>query len=288
MRQGSGLRRRWRRVRLGPGLRFPGLELSPFNRVNVPPSILASPLYNERPVRLNIEGARETHRRLFSSLEGMNCPRERSEYFQGYMDVAFSLYQWEKQENRTSRLSLKNSYLRFLMGWMYDSNSREGAVLKWWVESRFGIVPMFHRGLIGDPGSINHFRYERDRANGALRTNSIEHQLDLLYEFIQAELHPSGGKETGHLTLYRGIHGFEDHLVVEHYERDKYHLLLNNLNSFTRDFERAWEFGDRVMEVVVPLPKIFFDGALLHSGILQGEEEVLVVGGQYDVNIRWY
>lgn len=34
--------------------------------------------------------------------------------------------------------------------------------------------------------------------------------------------------------------------------------------------------------------KVFFDGAFLHAGILQGEEEVLVIGGEYDVLVRWY
>ena len=65
-------------------------------------------------------------------------------------------------------------------------------------------------------------------------------------------------------------------------------IRLNSLNSFTRDFERAWEFGTRILEARVPIPKVFFDGAFLHAGILQGEEEVLVIGGEYDVLVRWY
>jgi len=31
------------------------------------------------------------------------------------------------------------------MGWMFNSNGFEGAVLKGWVESRFGIIPNFIR-----------------------------------------------------------------------------------------------------------------------------------------------
>lgn len=285
--QGTRLWRRRRRMRLGTALR-PIVNLPAFNRINVPPRALATTSYNEKPVRLEIEGSRDTHKRLFAKLEKMPCSEERSSYFQGYMDVAFSLYQWSAQDHPSSRLSLKNSYLRFLLGWMYDSNSRDGAVLKWWVQSRFGIPPTFHRGIIGDSGTPGHLGYERDRANGSLRTNSIEHQLDLLYEFIQGELHSGMGEETGHLVLYRGVYGVDDHLVVEQRGKDRYLIWLNNLNSFTREFERAWEFGDRVMEVQVPLPKVFFDGALLHSGVLQGEEEVLVIGGQYDVRIKWY
>ena len=43
-----------------------------------------------------------------------------------------------------------------------------------------------------------------------------------------------------------------------------------------------------VIEAQVPIPKIFFDGAFLHAGILRGEEEVLVIGGDYDVVLRLY
>jgi NAD+--dinitrogen-reductase ADP-D-ribosyltransferase len=38
----------------------------------------------------------------------------------------------------------------------------------------------------------------------------------------------------------------------------------------------------------VPIPKIFFDGSFLHASIIQGEEEVLVIGGEYDVRLRYY
>ena len=38
-----------------------------------------------------------------------------------------------------ARMSIRNSYLRFLKGWKIDSNSVAGAVLKRWVESRIGI-----------------------------------------------------------------------------------------------------------------------------------------------------
>ena len=40
--------------------------------------------------------------------------------------------------------------------------------------------------------------------------------------------------------------------------------------------------------IEVPVPKVFFDGSLLHSSILRGEEEVLVIGGAFEVRVRLY
>jgi len=61
-------------------------------------------------------------------------------------------------------------------------------------------------------------------------------------------------------------------------------VLLNNLNSFTCSRERACEFGDYTLEVNIPLTKIFFQCGLL-PGVLQGEDEFLVIGGVVDVNL---
>jgi NAD+--dinitrogen-reductase ADP-D-ribosyltransferase len=58
--------------------------------------------------------------------------------------------------------------------------------------------------------------------------------------------------------------------------------LLNNLNSLTSERERASEFGDFILDVEVPLPKVFFYHRLL-PGLLKGEDEFMVVGGVYEV-----
>jgi NAD+--dinitrogen-reductase ADP-D-ribosyltransferase len=62
-------------------------------------------------------------------------------------------------------------------------------------------------------------------------------------------------------------------------------LRLNNLNSFSSDFERAWEFGNRVLKTEVPLAKVVFFSSLLPTVPMQGEEEFLVIGGEYDVEV---
>ncbi|HSH70222.1 MAG TPA: NAD(+)--dinitrogen-reductase ADP-D-ribosyltransferase [Deferrisomatales bacterium] len=257
------------------------------NFCDLPPWVIASRAYNDNPQPLRIQGTRPTHHRLFARLDGLPTWEERAQAFQDYMDVAFHLHQWRGESHPTGQLSLKNSYLRFLRGWLFDANSMEGAVLKGWVESRIGISPTYHRGPIPNIHSEHYMGYLADRMNGSARTHAILSQLDLLYEFVQYELqrrHP----DTSHLTLYRGVYDFSEHTVLENLGENRAVVRLNNLNSFTREFERAWEFGTRVLEVRVPATKVFFDGSLIHSGILRGEEEVLVLGGEFELKVRVY
>lgn len=254
---------------------------------NLPPWEIVSRAYNENPTPLSIQGIRTTHRHFFAKLNRQDTWFERAQTYEDYMEVAFHLHQWRKERDPSGHLSLKNSYLRFLRGWLYDSNSAEGAVMKGWVESRLGIAPTFHREPIQDKKSQAYQDYMHDRLNAAARTNAIYSQLDLLYEFMQYELSRRDTKQT-HMTLYRGVYDFAEQTIIEQANDSQAVLQLNNLNSFTRDFERAWEFGTIVIEVQVPIPKIFFDGTFLHAGILTGEEEVLVIGGEYDVTLRRY
>jgi NAD+--dinitrogen-reductase ADP-D-ribosyltransferase len=146
------------------------------------------------------------------------------------------------------------------------------------------LPPTFHREPIDDFHSSAYFQYTFDRMQGSARSNAILPQLDLLYGFVQYEL---GRRFPGkkHLPLYRGICDFSEHPVIEKSEKDRYTLRLNNLNSFTHDFERAWEFGTRVLEAEVPLTKIFFLGGILPRSLLRGEEEVIVIGGEFEVKV---
>ena len=233
---------------------------------------------------LEIQGSAHNSRTLFEKLDGLEDPEARGALFHDFMDVRFQLHQWQREATANSRKSLKNSYLRFLRGWLFDSNSLEGAVLKGWVESRLGLAPTFHRESIGDIHSAAYFRYTADRMKGSARTSAILPQFDLLYEFVQYELGRRFPDQT-HLTLYRGIFDFSEHQVVEQLSKNHYVLHLNNLNSFTDDFERAWEFGNRVLEAEVPLTKVFFMGGLLPKSLFKGEREVLVIGGEFEVKV---
>jgi len=260
------------------------MEATPMNLCNLPPWAIASRHFNGRPQSLEIQGVRRANRLLFERLASLDAPEERGALFHDYMDVTFQLHQWEREASVMGRKSLKNSYLRFLRGWMFDSNSLEGAVLKGWVESRLGLPPTFHCEAIDSVHSEAYYRYTVGRMKGSARTSAILAQFDVLYEFVQEELRRLLPQET-HLRLYRGINDFSEHRIIEELGKNRCLVRLNNLNSFTTDFERAWEFGTRVLEAEVPLVKIFFRGDLLPRTLLKGEGEVMVIGGEYEVKV---
>jgi NAD+---dinitrogen-reductase ADP-D-ribosyltransferase len=195
------------------------------------------------------------------------------------MSVKFQLHHWQEQSSDTARLSIRNSYLKFLKGWKIDSNSVAGAVLKRWVESRIGIGPTFHRARIHGLNSEPYFNYCIDVMKGSAQTSAIQSQLDILYEFSQFEL---SRKYPGiqALTLYRGTHDAEEYDILESLNKREAIVRMNNLVSFTDEEERAWEFGRTVWKTMVPLSKIFFYNDLL-PGILTGEDEYMIIGGEY-------
>jgi len=252
-----------------------------FNLCNLPPWVISSRNFNEHPLPLEIQGVRRANRFLFEKLDRIVSQEERAMVFNDYMSVKHQLHHVQSQTD-SARKSLKNSYLRFLRGWMMDSNSVEGAVLKGWVESRMGLPPTFHKVRIPSLHAGEYMVYAIDRTNGSARTNAINSQLDLLYEYCQYELGKAYASDT-HLTLFRGTNDANDYEVVEPLGKREQIVRLNNLVSFTADEERAWEFGDTIWEIRAPLSKIFFYGALLPTSIMKGEVEYLVIGGEYRV-----
>ena len=254
---------------------------SVFNLCNLPPWVIASRHFNEHPQALFIQGVREANRFLFNKLDSIAEQEQRGQVFSDYLSVKFSLHH-DQGQTVTARKSLRNSYLRFLKGWMMDSNSVEGAVLKGWVESRIGIAPTFHNGRITGSDSEAHYRYVVDRTRGSKRTNAINAQLDLVYEYCQYELRRESGEQP-YVTLYRGTYDAAEHDLLEQVGKREQIVRLNNLASFTDQEERAWEFGSTVWEARVPLSKIFFFDQLLPGSILKGEGEYLVIGGEYCV-----
>jgi len=255
------------------------MDTPAINLVTLPPWIIASRHFNDNPQPLTIQGVRESNRFLFRTLDQTDDPHERSRIFTDYVSVRFSLHHQEGM-TETARKALRNSYLRFFRGWMMDSNSIEGAVLKGWVESRFGLVTIFHNGRLDSRDEEIRYRYVLDRTKGSRRTNAINSQLDLMYEFCQYELCRRLG-DRRHITLYRGVYDTGEFDRLETIDRTRSVVRLNNLNSFTLDEERAWEFGSTVWRVRVPLVKIVFFDRLLPTSIMTGEGEYLALGGEY-------
>ena len=203
--------------------------------------------------------------------------------FMAHMDAAFSLEHPEEAGGTPQHGRAKANYLRVLRGWAFDADGREGAVLKGWVESRFGLLPRHHGGPIRDFSGPTYRHYLEQRSGGLYNSNSLEAQFDLLYAWCQYELARRCAGET-HLTLYRGVNRMGSYEELGEATADRCVVLLNSLNSFTRQRERACEFGDSILEVQVPLAKVFFFHGLL-PGKLRGEEEFGVIGGVYEVKV---
>lgn len=166
-------------------------------------------------------------------------------------------------------------------GWAFDSDCREGAVLKAWVESRFGLMTLYHGGQFTDRTTDVYLRYQEARSKGLYNTNALESQLDLLYTYCQYELQRQFPGQT-HLGLYRGFNHLGDDQTLDQLDRRRRIVLLNNLSSFTSSPERADEFGDHMLYTQVPMVKIMFYNSML-PGFLKGEDEYGVIGGVYEV-----
>ncbi|MEK6696297.1 MAG: NAD(+)--dinitrogen-reductase ADP-D-ribosyltransferase [Candidatus Deferrimicrobiota bacterium] len=236
---------------------------------------------------IGIQGVRRAHRSLFARLDRLEDPKARARAFREYMALVFQVGKWRKESSPLGRRSLRNSYLRFLRGWMQDASSPEGAVLKGWVESRFGLPPTFHAGPITDLHAPAYVLYLVERMRESARSNAVESQFDLLYEFVQDELrrrHPG----VPAFTLYRGVKNLGDYRVIGEAGENRVVLRLNNLNSFSSRLEHAWEFGSCVLVAEVPGSKIFFRADLLPGVLPRREEESLVIGGDYEVIVKRY
>lgn len=259
------------------------------NLVGIPTGLLASAAFNDYPLPLSIGGVHELNGALFEMLRLSETPEEAGSAFQNYMRAVFGVngeVQLPAVGNGARRF--RASYLRLLKGWGFDANGPEGAVLKGWVESRFGLLPTFHKGMLGRYPSPAWMTYVEEKMGSRFHNNSINLQLDLLYEFCQWALARFFFTGRHHVTLYRGCNDFDEHPVVEKLGKREAIIRLNNLVSFTSERDVAETFGDRILEASVPLVKILFFNRLLSDHPLKGEAEYLVVGGDYRVKVSYW
>ena len=259
---------------------------SVINRCNLPPWVIGSEEFQADPRPIEIDGVRDTDGRLFHMLAEIGDPEERSRLFHDYVCVKFGLHEWaEHQPGETPKSTY--SYVQFLRAWGADSNGHAGAVLKAWVESRFGLLATYHNGRLAEDLAARE-AFTLDRMRGAAKTIGVLMQLDLLYTYCQDELRRRFPGMRW-VTLYRGTHDPEEYTVRsrsgngESLTKRSALVQLNNLSSFTSDPEIVWEFGSSAWEVEVPLSKIVFFSGLLPKSLLTGESEYLVLGGHYKV-----
>ena len=255
----------------------------PINRCNVPAVILGSLTFQRFPTPLLLDSVAELHNDLFVRLDRIADKAERATAFRDYLTVHFCLEELEKAglSERSKRRANAN-WMRVLRGWSFNPDGREGAILKGWVESRFGLLPRFHGEPLRDFSGPAYLRYQEMRSAGLYGTNALESQLDLLYAYSQYEFRRNADVPAS-IELYRGINRIAEHEVLT-VSKHRQVVLFNNLVSFTASRERAGEFGDYILSTRVPTAKIFFNCGLL-PGVLKGEDEYLVIGGVYDIAI---
>ncbi|MEW6132113.1 MAG: NAD(+)--dinitrogen-reductase ADP-D-ribosyltransferase [Pseudomonadota bacterium] len=257
------------------------------NLVGVPTGLLASAAFNDYPLPLRIRGVHESHPLLFGQLAQAGSHAEAAKIFQEYMDNTFGLQQ---NLEATAVRRFRASYLRLLKGWGFDANSREGAVIKGWAESRFGLFPTFHKDSLARFASPAWSRYVEEKMASRFHNNTILAQLDLLYEFCQLALARWLRPGQHHIRLYRGVNDFSEDKLLHNQKRPRSGtamVRMNNVVSFTAHRSIACEFGDYILEALVPTAKILFFNDLLPHHALKGEAEYLAIGGDYRVTVSY-
>lgn len=253
------------------------------NLTGLPTEFLASSDFNAAPCPVHISGVHEMNSKLFEMLSLACDLAEAAEAFDSYMKAVFGLEPEQQRDGLrpgNAARRYRASYLDLIRGWGFDSNGAEGAVLKGWVESRFGIFPTFHRQPICRIAMGAWTAYVEEKMGSRFHSNSIHTQLDLVYEFCSWAA-PQLHNGASHVRLYRGVNSFEEHHIIRRFDKHQAMMRLNNLVSFSRDREVASCFGDMILTVDVPLQKLLFFSDLLPEHGLKGESEYLVIGGDY-------
>ncbi|MGD9807803.1 MAG: NAD(+)--dinitrogen-reductase ADP-D-ribosyltransferase [Deferribacterales bacterium] len=251
------------------------------NLINIPTGMFVSNEYNQKVLPITISGVWEYYGEIFKAIKKADNIEEAAYIFTCSMDSLFSLN--EKHNGKKM-----GSYSRLLKGWLFDSNSIEGAVMKGWVESRFGITPFFHKDIIPDMNSEEYYEYMVEKMDHRLNKNLIFHQLDLLYTYTQVILESFYSDKLPKLTLYRGVNDLSEHLVVKELEDKMICIEQNSLVSFTSDRDIASSFGDYILKSNIPYTKIVFFSEILPNVKFAGEKEYLVLGGRYDTEVTYY
>lgn len=275
----------------GPEAAGPAVETARWystSMVGVPAPVLASVSFNRAPQPLHVAGVHAVHAPLFNALANTQSAPEARALFAHYMRERFVLDRPAAPAASTGAHHWRVSYLKLLQGWGLDANGAAGAVLKGWAESRFGLLPAFHKAPLGRFPSPAWVHYLQDKGAARYHNHQILQQLDLLFEFCQWMLarHALLGPEPV-VTLWRGSNRIEEQVVDGSLRDRRCTVRLNNVVSFSTTREQAGWFGDWLLCARVPLCKLLLVPGLLDTRSLQGEAEVLAIGGLYEVEASY-
>lgn len=247
------------------------------NLINIPSNYFASPAFNKMPWPVHINGVREMNKPLFDTMDKFDL-EDMAPLFMEHMRVMFEL---DAQREKGEKRKYRSSYLRLIRGWFFDSNNPEAAVMKGWAESRFGVKTLFHKGPLTDHDTPSYMIYLGEKMHGRYHNNSIYAQLDLLYEYSQYYLERFGPARAK-FKLYRGLNDLNsENQLVEKEDKDNWVIRNNSLCSFSKDYQRATEFGDTVIEVDAPFAKVLCFPELLDGKLPDYEAEHILIGGDF-------
>jgi hypothetical protein len=213
-------------------------------------------------------------------------PAEAGDVFQDYMSVVFGFEEEQRLgDDRQGRRRFRGSYLRLLQDWGFNSNNPQGAVLKGWAESRFGLFPTFHKQPLTGFATPAWMGYVEEKMASRFHNNCIYLQLDLLFEFCQWAIARFKMPACRHIRLYRGVDNVGEFCALGAANGREILVRLNNIVSFSSDRTHAGQFGAYILETDVPVVKLLFFNDLLPRHPLRGEAEYLVIGGNYRVRL---
>lgn len=242
----------------------------PFNRCNIPAWLLASTSYQARPIPLLLDSITTWYQPLFDELALLPDAGTRADAFERFMQQRFDLSALADEPPQRAKLN----YRRMIIGWLFDSDSEQGAAWRGWAESRFGLLTQFHRQPLSTPESVSYGHYRQHSFAATNNSNEIFEQLDLLYQFCQLQLTEQWQGQS-HLTLYRGSARLDELSDIAAGV-----VQFNNLSSFAATAASASQFGSCVYQVAIPISKIVCYESLLPN-IMTGEQEFMVLGGLY-------
>lgn len=252
-------------------------HLTTLNLIGFPTRFFASTTFNRNPRPVHINGVREMNRNLFTTLDRFGID-DAPLLFMEHMRVMFEL---DTKVEIKKKVQRPVSYLRMLRGWFFDSNRAEGAVIKGWAESRFGLKTLYHGQQLQEIPHPSYLNYLSEKMHRRFHSNSIYAQFDLLYEYCQYYWQRFG-PDAKNLILYRGINYGNDELSMVEKISKRSGIFRNNcMNSYSSSKERASEFGDIILKVSVPLQKIFCSPEIIPGKLPSYENEYLVLGGDY-------
>lgn len=139
--------------------------------MGIPAGLLGSAVFNDYPRPLHIAGTREQYHDLFEQLA--TAPDAAATNFERYMETRFQLAGHDDALKAVGPRRFRADYRRLLRGWGFDANSREGAVLKAWVENRFGLFPIFHKQALTRVSSPAWGNYVEEKMSAVFTTTSF-------------------------------------------------------------------------------------------------------------------